>query len=238
MKWIVSIIAVSLLASAANVSAAKTEMTYEEYEMQLAGYQQREAAAKEEIAQEQAKIESLKQQLADIDTQIAAIIQEKYDILGITEQDVIDAENELASIRQELELLLGLMPEELAARINDLKALEARLNALKEKPVAYLWRIRDQIRDVESLLERVKANLPDKPMAYTVREIPGRRDCLWRIAEYQEIYGDPYQWPKLYRANKSGIDAGYERYVRNVEAPKYSRAQDLIFPGQVLDIPR
>jgi nucleoid-associated protein YgaU len=238
MKRIMGCLSVCLLLSLSAVAAPATEMTYEEYEMELASAQQREKVAKEEIAQELASIEQIKNQLADLDTQIAAVIQEKYDILGITEQDVIDAENEIASIRQELELLLGLMPEELEKRINDIKTLEARINALKDKPVSYLWRIRDQIRDLEGLLERVKSNLPDKPSQYTVRLITGRRDCLYRIAEYENIYNDPTQWPKLYRANKGVIDAGYERYVRNVEQPKYSRAQDLIFPGQVLDIPR
>jgi len=237
MKKLSMSLALCLILGGAAV-AQDTEMTYEEYEMELAGAQQREKAAKEEIAQEQAQIESLKQQISEVDNQIAATIQEKYDILGITEQDVIDAENEIASIRQELELLLGLMPEELEKRINDIKTQEARIAALKEKPVSYLWRIRDQIQDLESLLERVKANLPDKPSQYTVRLIPGRRDCLYRIAEYENIYSDPTEWPKLYRANKSIIDNAYDRYTRIVEEPKYNRAQDLIFPGQVLDIPR
>ncbi len=217
---------------------AETEMTYEEYEMELAAAQEREKAAREQIAEEQAKIEELKQRLAEIDQQIAAVIQEKYDILGITEADVIAAEQEIASIRQELELLLGLTPDELAERMDDIKKLEARIAALKSQPVSYLWRIRDQIVELESLLERVKANLPDKPLNYTVRLIPERRDCLYRIAEYDFIYGDPTQWPKLYRANKALIDNGYQRYVNYVEEPKYSRAQDLIFPGQDLDIPR
>jgi nucleoid-associated protein YgaU len=237
MKKLVSVLSVCLIFSV-SVFAADTEMTYEEYEAQLAAAQQREMTAKDEIAREQAKIEEIKQQIADIEAQIAAVIQEKYDILGITEQDVIDAENEIASIRQELELLLGLPPDELAKRIQDIKNLEARLNALKEKPVSYLYRVANQIRDVEALLERVKSNLPDKPATYTVRLIPERRDCLWRISEYEQIYNDPAQWPKIYRANKSVIDDGYQRYVRNAEEPKYSRAEDLIFPGQVLDIPR
>jgi nucleoid-associated protein YgaU len=227
-----------LLAVPLMAKSADTEMTYEDFEMKLAEVQQRERVAQQGIAEEEGLIAQLKQQLAEIDERIAAVIQEKYDILGITEQDVIDAENELASIRQELELMLGLMPDELAKRINDIKTQEARIAALKKKPVSYLWRIRDQIRDVESLLERVKANLPDKPMQYTVRLIPERRDCLWRISEYQEIYNDPAQWPTIYRANKGMIDGGFERYQRNVEEPKYSRASDLIFPGQVLDIPR
>ena len=146
--------------------------------------------------------------------------------------------NQIASIRQELELLLGLTPDELLKRIGDIKKQEARINALKAKPVSYLWRIRDQIVQLEELLARVKANLPDKLSQYTVRLIPERRDCLYRIAEYPEIYEDATQWPRIYRANQGQIDAGYNRYLQRVEEPKYSRAQDLIFPGQVLDIPR
>lgn len=55
---------------------------------------------------------------------------------------------------------------------------------------------------------------------YTVRYIPERRDCLWRIAEYDSIYSNPWKWPILYKANK--------RIIRD---------PDLIFPGQVLAIP-
>ena len=116
--------------------------------------------------------------------------------------------------------------------------IDARIAALKEKPVSYLWRIRDQIRDLESMKERLKSMLPDKPMNYTVREIPDRRDCLWYISEYDFIYGDPAQWPKIYRANKGVIDGAYNRYVNRVEEPKYSRSEDSIFPGQEFDIPR
>lgn len=55
---------------------------------------------------------------------------------------------------------------------------------------------------------------------YTVRLIPERRDCLWRIAEYKTIYGDPFKWTRIYKANKGQI-----------------KNPDLIFPGQVFDIP-
>ncbi|MFQ5757595.1 MAG: LysM peptidoglycan-binding domain-containing protein [Acidiferrobacterales bacterium] len=48
-----------------------------------------------------------------------------------------------------------------------------------------------------------------------------RGDNLWDIASYRVIYGNPYQWPLIYRANQDQIaDA------------------DLIEPGQVLVIPR
>lgn len=218
--------------------AQETEMTYEEYEMALAAAQERETTAREQIAQVQAEIESLKQQLSEVDAQIAQAIQDKYDILGITEQDVIDAENEIASIRQELELLLSLSPEELENRISDIEKLEARIASLKAKPVSYLWRIRDQINEIESLLQRVRANLPDKPSQYTVQLIPGNRDCLYRISGYDFVYGDATQWPRIYRANQTQINGAYQQYVRRVETPMYEQPEDLIFPGQVFDIPR
>lgn len=55
---------------------------------------------------------------------------------------------------------------------------------------------------------------------YVVRLIPERRDCLWRIAEYDFIYGNPWQWRKIYDANRDIIDD-----------------PDLIYPGQKLVIP-
>mgnify|MGYP001408433884 CR=1 FL=1 len=55
------------------------------------------------------------------------------------------------------------------------------------------------------------------PVSYTV--VKG--DCLWNIAKKPVIYGDPFKWPKIYRANKDKI-----------------RDPDLIYPRQVFKIPR
>jgi len=55
---------------------------------------------------------------------------------------------------------------------------------------------------------------------YTVRLIPEERDCLWRIAEYDFVYGDPFLWPKIWRRNR--------KLIQN---------PDLIYPGWLLVIP-
>lgn len=55
---------------------------------------------------------------------------------------------------------------------------------------------------------------------YTVRLIPDRRDALWRIAEYPSIYGDPLQWPLIWKRNR--------KLIQN---------PDLIYPGWQLIIP-
>jgi nucleoid-associated protein YgaU len=231
--------------------AAGSQMTYKDYEDQLASVQQREKAAKEEIAQEQGKIESAKQQVAELEQKLAEIVREKYALLGITAQDITAAENEIASLRGDLDVLLQVTPEDLLKRKPDVVALEARIAGLKAKPVAYLWKVADQLHGLDQLLEQVKsrvqmavaspktASLSDRSSSYKVKFVPGNRECLYSIAGYDFVYGDPAKWPYLYRANQSIIDRGYQRYQsRRGDAGKYSRAADLIFPGQELDIPR
>ncbi|UCE90719.1 MAG: LysM peptidoglycan-binding domain-containing protein [Pseudomonadota bacterium] len=44
-------------------------------------------------------------------------------------------------------------------------------------------------------------------------------DNLWNISGKSDIYGDPYQWPLIYKANQDRI-----------------KDADLIYPGQVFDI--
>jgi len=46
-------------------------------------------------------------------------------------------------------------------------------------------------------------------------------ETLWWIAEYKQVYGDPFQWPLIYKANRSQI-----------------KDPDLIYPDQVFKIAR
>jgi hypothetical protein len=48
-----------------------------------------------------------------------------------------------------------------------------------------------------------------------------RGDNLWNISGKSSIYGDPYQWPLIYKANRDQI-----------------KDPDLIFPGQTFGIDR
>jgi nucleoid-associated protein YgaU len=58
---------------------------------------------------------------------------------------------------------------------------------------------------------------------YTVRTWAVERDCLWNIAGYPWIYGDPRRWVELYEANKSKLpDPNNPHWIE---------------PGMVLDIP-
>ncbi|MDR2589301.1 MAG: hypothetical protein LBC67_07735 [Spirochaetales bacterium] len=83
-------------------------------------------------------------------------------------------------------------------------------------------------RAVLAMLENLEELLgigAQGPLAaeYEVKLSLKHRDCLWRIAGFDFVYGDPKKWRSLYEANKS-------KFV-NPEDP------DLIVPGQILTIP-
>lgn len=58
---------------------------------------------------------------------------------------------------------------------------------------------------------------PAPPATMTYEVIQG--DSLWRISGRSSVYGNPYQWPLIYKANAAQI-----------------RDADLIFPGQRLTV--
>ncbi len=61
------------------------------------------------------------------------------------------------------------------------------------------------------------------PATYRVEEWGSARDCFWTIAGNDAVYADPYQWQKLYEANRDLI-------------PEPGNP-DLIMPGTIIEIP-
>jgi hypothetical protein len=57
-------------------------------------------------------------------------------------------------------------------------------------------------------------------------------ECLWIVAGYEDIYGDPLKWPRLWRANRTMIEdpdwvlAGWELKVPRDWPKKHSVVQD------------
>jgi len=77
---------------------------------------------------------------------------------------------------------------------------------------------RDQIKDPDLIYPGQVFKIP-RGMPTTWKVYKG--ECLWTISSYPEIYNDPFQWPKIYRANTDQI-----------------KDPDLIYPNQILRIPR
>ncbi|MCB1161101.1 MAG: LysM peptidoglycan-binding domain-containing protein [Candidatus Latescibacteria bacterium] len=92
------------------------------------------------------------------------------------------------------------------ADIDRLKSDLAQLKSQQAAQAGKLDQLREQIAYFESL-----------PKNYRVL----RGDCLWNISKKEQIYANPWLWPRIYEANKDQI-----------------HDPDLIYPDQVFDIPR
>jgi hypothetical protein len=84
----------------------------------------------------------------------------------------------------------------------------------------------ETIQDEHKVIDILAFIFPSEgilPAHYIVREWATFRDCLWNIAGYPWVYGDPYKWTVLFNANKSKMpDPNNPNWIE---------------PGMVLDIP-
>ncbi|TVQ23993.1 MAG: LysM peptidoglycan-binding domain-containing protein [Spirochaetaceae bacterium] len=86
-----------------------------------------------------------------------------------------------------------------------------------------LAELQDRQRAREAAAEEAEEEVADLPGFYIVRRIPERRDSFWRIAEYEFIYDNPWEWQRIYEANRD--------LLQDPDNP------DLIQPGMRFRIP-
>jgi len=186
----------------ASFSFAQEKMTMEEYNAQLAEWQKREADAKAAIANTEAEIEALKQEITGTEDGTNQTWQEIYALLGTDEAGVNEFRSNLESVESDVDGLAALAPEELFKRRAEIDALEAKLSEHKQNNVALLSEMQDMIATIEGKITQVRASMPKAIYdEYTVV----RGDYLWKISGKQDIYDDPYQWMRIYTYNKDQI---------------------------------
>jgi len=201
------------------------DMEMETYQAELEKWQQRLQEAEDCVADQQQEIASLKDQISDLEDQIASIRQqtlellsENYESIEATQQALDAYLSELDQMISDLRGLLALSPEELFQRRDEVDEHAQRLEEMKQNPFSVLDESISRIDTAEDLLQRIRAKMPQAVSdVYTVM----RGDYLWRISGMSDIYSDPYQWVKIWTANRDQISN-----------------PDLIYPDQRLDIPR
>ena len=78
-----------------------------------------------------------------------------------------------------------------------------------------------QAEEEERLAEQQRAEAEKARTIEKTTHTVVRGESLWIISGDDKVYGDSYQWPKIYQANRDQI-----------------QNPDLIYPDQVLTIPR
>ncbi len=207
-----------LLTALTGPVVAQEKMTMDEYRQQLAEWQKREADAKAEIPKVEAEITALKAELAALDEQLNKEWDDIYAMLGTDRAGVEAYRNDLKSLEAEVDGLMALSPEELFKRRAELDALQARLDEMKKSKIALLSEMQDTIARIEGKMTQLRGRMPKA--IYTEYNVQ-RGDYLWKISGKQDIYGDPYQWMRIYSYNRDQI-----------------KDPDLIYPQQIFKIQR
>ena len=209
----------SLAFSVTLALAAETEMAYEEYEAQLAQYTERAAEAHKELDNLLRQIDATDVEISEAEGQIVEIWQEIYDLIGSDEAGVRAFMDELGAIEAEIYNLQALSPDDLYRQRKDIDVLEQKVAERKTSKIAALPDVAARIVRIEGMIDELRGMFPKVPPPdwYTVV----RGDCLWNISEKEDIYGDPYMWPRIYRANRDQV-----------------KDPDLVYPNQIFSVPR
>lgn len=200
-----------------NTSAQEQQMTCEEYMALGQEIVNREAAASTEIEALNAQLEALKMQIAQLDRANAELNAQIFAAVGHSESEIMAFGRELDAIIAQLEGLMALAPEVLIMQRGEVTAIDSRVAELKQNDMAALPEMLDKLSTIDQLLAELKARIA-QPVVIDYKVMRG--DNLWNISKKEQIYADPYMWPRIYRKNKDQI-----------------KDPDLIYPKQVLAVP-
>jgi len=194
------------------------ELTQDEALIRITEYQAKTKDLQMKLDQLNQEIQSLKTELSNTNAAIKDCRDNYYKLIGATEADIEAFRQRLGKIEGKIREMQRLENDVLADKRDEVAALENELNELRMIKIAVLPefynRIIQDARDIRGLYREKKIK------SYTVGTWAENRDCLWNIAGNTDIYGDPFQWPKIWQGNTDQI-----------------RNPDIIHPGQVLTIP-
>ena len=197
---------------------ADKELTCDEADARILKY-------KEQNQSRQTKLDGLNSDISKAEADLATAVSDLkkcnddiYAMIGASEADVNGFRERLGRIEGRVREMQRMNDDQLADRQDEVMGLENSLNELRKERIAALPEFFDKIialaKDIKGLYREKKIK------GYTVGTWAENRDCLWNISGRAEIYGDPFQWPKIWQANTDLI-----------------KNPDVIQPGWVLQIP-
>lgn len=165
-------------------------------------------------------LQQKKQELQDLENQLQTL-QKKWDSLNLILEELNKQASELEAEINELKAEINKYPTEYTVKKGDCLWKIAGMPYIYNNPIRWprIYRANiDKIKDPNLIYPNWVLKIPHG-LAKTITVIPG--DCLWKIAGLYWVYNNPWQWTKIYEANKDKI-----------------KDPDLIYPGQEFTIPR
>lgn len=221
-SFFIVLFAVAVVANAQTqlppASMPDAELTEEQADLRIQQFQSNVKALEEKLSELNTKIDNLKSKLDETNAKLDECDDEIKKLLGVSDEDISAFAQKLGVLEGKVREMQRLSDVQLLERQDEVKQLDEELNELKGNKISLLPQFYDRIvklgRDIKGLYREKKIT------TYTVGTWAEDRDCLWNIAGKIDIYSDPFMWPKIWMANTDEI-----------------RNPDIIFPGQVLQIP-
>lgn len=200
-------------ASKADEDLTKSEATLRitEWEGKVAELEAKLKTAKENKGELMKKLEEAKQSLKDCKDALNAM-------LGASDADYDAFRQAVGKLEGKVRAKESLSNDALADQRSEIEALDAELNKLRMDKLSVHPEFYPKLVDLEKRINKLYRE--KKITTYTVGKWYETQDCLWNISKKPEIYNDPNLWPKIWQSNTDQI-----------------RNPDIIFPGQVLQIP-
>lgn len=206
-----------------GLRAQEEKMKKEDWTNTVNTLNQQQTGLQKQIDSLNKAITGVKDEGAKVDAETEAMWNEIYAAVG-TDKAGVDAMKKQCS---DLEARIGeqskLSDEALSKKVAELEALKAEVEALKKDRRYALTEIYNKVNDLtnrcDQLISRGKNYTPPKPRHDSYSVVIG--DYLWRISGKKDVYSDPFQWMKIYSANRDQI-----------------KNPDLIYPAQTFVIPR
>ncbi len=212
-----------LILGAQLANAQDNKMKKEDWTNEMNSLNGQQNKLKYEIDSLQKAIAGIKDEGDKIDKETENIWNEIYAAIGTDKAAVEAMRKKLADLEARLNDYAKMSDEALSKIVKELESFKAEIDANKKDRRYALTEIFNKVNDLsnraEQLIQRGKNYTPPRPKHDTY--VVMRGDYLWRISGKKDVYSDPYQWIKIYSANRDQI-----------------RNPDLIFPNQSFTIPR
>ncbi|MEA3476283.1 MAG: LysM peptidoglycan-binding domain-containing protein [Candidatus Cloacimonadota bacterium] len=196
---------------------------WEDLENELMMWQTREAAAREAIPVNEAKIAELEQKIQAVDNAYENLYASINKALGgITQDEIVEFQSQLDNLKARLDYYEKMPDSELYKNKDEILAFIDNYNNLKNQNIAKLPKFRSDFEELNKRILKLSDDLQQaKPEYYEDTHIVVKGECLWFISGYEHIYNNPTKWGIIYRANRDQI-----------------KDPDLIYPDQIFKIPR
>jgi nucleoid-associated protein YgaU len=136
--------------------------------------------------------------------------------------------------KKDREVYCKVLAEELENLQNRSETAQQQLTENKER----IKVLTQELRDAEREYATMTAQIDDLTKQIEELEaLPGTwvfqyGECLWTVASYEEVYGDPLKWPRLWRGNRIKIEdpdwvlAGWEITIPRAWPNKHTVVRD------------